>query len=321
MITFRTYPSISNLSSKTFVECVPKEETWHVSEKVHGANFQFCVQADGSEHLLVAPGTRNKFVTTADLVQFHQCGKVVDELTPKIVDPYQKFEECKTMIVYGELFGGSYPGFKCSQKPVQKEILYCPKVSFIAFDINVDGRFLSKTECNKMCKMVNLLCVPILFSGTYEEAINYSKEHYADLSTICELFELTPVLPNIREGHVIQPDNVYFDRMSRVIIKHKNEKWSEVKDKKPRKDKSVQDNENTEAKTEALNMITETRLANLFSHGDVNPESPFGKIANFMVDDIVKEMLCEVDNKPQFRKWLMINIKQELGPLLASCEK
>ncbi len=112
---------------------VPSTEMWNVTEKVHGANFQFGTNGED-----VQAGSRNKMVDQEDLIKFHHCGELLDLHKQQILNLFviiNKINMCKQVTVFGEIFGGSYPEHKQTRKPVQKEILYCPNVSFGAFDI------------------------------------------------------------------------------------------------------------------------------------------------------------------------------------------
>lgn len=45
--------------------------------------------------------------------------------------------DCKFICVYGELFGGCYPGIDSDHRPIQLGIYYFPNIHFMAFDISV----------------------------------------------------------------------------------------------------------------------------------------------------------------------------------------
>jgi Rnl2 family RNA ligase len=293
-------------------QAVPDDEKWHVSCKIHGCNFQ--LQTDGET---VKAGSRNKFVNDFDLVHFHHCGEIVKQNEQKMLNLFKLInneQECKELIVYGELFGGQYPGFP-QTKPVQKEILYCPQVNFAGMDIRIDSKFTSKTQCNKWLESVDILFIPSLFIGTKEEAFAYSELHYDSPSTIPKLLGLPPITgsANIREGCIIQPNGVYYagGKSDRVIFKHKNEKWCE----RSAKVKPVSKSEmaSSELFLTACEMITENRMTNILSH--YTEELPEGKLIGLFVQDILKELENEPDPKQaqQFRKQLSVEIKANLA--------
>jgi Rnl2 family RNA ligase len=315
MQMFRSYPSITSFDKKASVnllsQAVPNDEKWHVLEKIHGCNFM--LQTDGT---IVQAGSRNKFVSDFDLVHFHHCGEIVEKYKENMLDLFKMInreKECKELIVYGELFGGQYPGFP-QTKPVQKEILYCPKVNFAGMDVRIDSKFTSKTECNKWLESSGILFIPSLFIGTKEEAFAYSEENYDKPSTIPSLLGLSEIAntANTREGHVIQPENVYYagGKSDRVIFKHKNEKWCE----RSAKVKPISKSEmaETELFKTACEMITQNRMTNIISH--YTEELHEGKLIGLFTQDILKELEDEPNPKQiqQFKKQLSAEIKANI---------
>lgn len=315
---FKRYPSIQNYKRSAVAKLicdVPLTEQWIVTEKIHGASFVFWTNGDDFK-----AGTRNKFATDFDLGAFHQCGKVVNELKDKIMNLHKSLQ-CDQIRVFGELFGGSYVGYPQSQKPVQREILYCPKVSFCAFDIMIDGKFTSKLKCIELCQLHQILCVPILFSGNFQEAMEYSYKYFNTPSEAYKWFGLAQItnFPNIREGHVIQPNNVYYSKDNdRVIIKHKNELWNESKQSKECKN---EDNF-VQALAVGIDKITINRLKNILSHGDLQlTDAPFKFIGPF-VTDIMKEMQdVNPKHKHQIQKSLSVEIKSRIHLMLDEVSK
>lgn len=56
------------------------------------------------------------------------------------------------------------------------------EVDFILFDVNIDGWDLDKTKVKDIATRLNLKCVPIVFTGTLDEAIEFVKQH--NMSTL-----------------------------------------------------------------------------------------------------------------------------------------
>ncbi len=311
-ITFVHYPSIALLPKKIALNAiVPSSEIWNVTEKVHGANFQFGTNGED-----VQVGSRNKMVDKEDLINFHHCGELLElhkQQILKLFDIINSKNVCQQVTVFGEIFGGSYPEHKQIRKPVQKEILYCPKISFGAFDIWVDGKYLNQSECEHYFKEIDLLFFPTLFRGTFEEAFEFSKSKYESPSCVPRLFGLDEIFPNIREGHVLKPENVYFNRHDRVIFKHKNDKWSEIDTKtKPILPKTGSIS-STPLYEEAVSMITTNRLKNIQSHSSSGNET-MGKLVGMMVEDILKELSSQPHKKEKqmFKKTLSHEIAEHI---------
>ena len=77
--------------------------------------------------------------------------------------------------IYGEYFGGNFPGADSKMKPVQKGIAYCPNHEFMAFDIKVSipeyNFWVDVTDFDKFLKD-NIKYVPIYARGTFDEVFN-----------------------------------------------------------------------------------------------------------------------------------------------------
>ena len=76
----------------------------------------------------------------------------------------QKFGE-KQVILYGEGYGAG----------IQNGGAYRKDVSFILFDVNIDGTYLSRQNIEDIAKAFNIDVVPIIFNGTVDEAVEYVK--------------------------------------------------------------------------------------------------------------------------------------------------
>lgn len=76
----------------------------------------------------------------------------------------QEFGE-KQVILYGEGYGAG----------IQKGGAYRKDVSFILFDVNIDGTYLSRQNIEDIAKAFNIDVVPIIFNGTVNKAVEYVK--------------------------------------------------------------------------------------------------------------------------------------------------
>lgn len=272
---------------------------WVVTEKIHGANM--CVMTNGVE---VEVCSRNQKLKPAEYEKFHRCTELVASLQQPMLEMFRSMKTANTLRVYGEIYGGFYPSESKqapkSQKPVQQEIMYCKPIKFRAFKIKVDGKWLSKTETKNICKTFQIEIAPELFRGTAEQCMEYSHKHLTERTTIPTM-DGSPLLewmPNIREGHVIEPDVQEGDP---IMIKHKNKEFEEYKmgsipEAKPQKPSRGDFSDILE---EASKMMTKQRLQNVMSH-DV-PYPDFRKYLGPMTLDILKECLLshELNEKDQ----------------------
>lgn len=212
------YPSIKHAKCNTGVRVCPPDVRWVVCEKIHGANMSFYVTHD-----IVEPSSRNQVVDDPDV--FFNSGSVVSRITPKLRAMYDELK--RPFRVYGELFGGHYPGVDSERrKPVQREVLYSPRLEFTAFDVYLDDQWLSIDVARDILRRHHISIPRILFSGLWNEAWEWSCRHYAHPSIIPSP-DLPPVRANIREGHILRPVTEMSTRAGRVIFKHKNPKFQE----------------------------------------------------------------------------------------------
>ena len=174
-----------------------KSIDWCVTEKVHGANFSFHVDGD---RLFIRCAKRTGFLQPKD--DFFGYQSVMQKLSPNIQQAAMGIlnrdqlegdttHKIQTIVFYGELFGGYYPGYhdnsgseESMDPPVQTGIWYCPHKEFILFDIAIIYsdysdtsssivRFLPFQQTQKVAQEHDLMCVQPLYIGPFHKAIHY----------------------------------------------------------------------------------------------------------------------------------------------------
>lgn len=155
-MNFHHYASIENSYREKIVsEC---RRNWNSSdicvatEKIHGCNFSFIT--DGQS---VKCAKRN---STIELLSSFHRSDILYEKYSEIVKQFflhsqkrlrEEYSiEITSLNLFGEICGGSYPGFKSSISAVQKEIYYSNSIEFIAFDL-----YVSTTSNNKTTKIID----------------------------------------------------------------------------------------------------------------------------------------------------------------------
>lgn len=139
-------------------------------------------------------------------------------------DLKQIYPDMVKFVIYGQYFGGYYPGIvEKRYKHVQKGIYYIPHHEFMAFDIRVYtdkiAFWIDVSDIPKILKD-NIKSIPIYARGTFDQMLNLDSK--ID-STIPELLGFGKVEKNIIEGFVIRPNhNLKFKNNERVILKKKN---------------------------------------------------------------------------------------------------
>ncbi|WP_298121983.1 RNA ligase, Rnl2 family [Flavobacterium sp.] len=297
---FKKYNSIENAYQKIVLEQIIihgfEKEIYVVQEKVHGANFSFFT--DGK---LVKIAKRTDFIQEDET--FYNAQKVAEKYHDSVLQLFEKvkeqFDDIETLVIYGELFGGHYNHkdvvpIKEAIK-VQKGIDYSPENDFYAFDIKLNGtHYLDVATANTFFETMNFFYAKTLFEGTLKEALKYPNEFN---SKIPDWLGLTALEDNITEGVIIRPAQVkYFGNGSRVILKNKNEKWSEKT--KVKRDKTVHKEvvftENAQIVWEEIQTyITTNRLYNVLSkEGEFTPKM-MGKITGLFAQDILTDFMKE----------------------------
>jgi Rnl2 family RNA ligase len=294
------YSSIENTFRQEFIDMIREDGLdageWVVTEKIHGG--QFSIYYDGNE---IKASTRSSFLT--DGMDFFNWPKVLADNQDKVKKLYDilksKKKDISVVIVYGELFGGSYPHPGVNKvkgaKRLQKGVHYHPDNLFYAFDIRVDGRFLTVDECSELFEQAGLFYARPIFRGTFDECLNHSNKF---ISKISGWLGLPPIEDNVAEGIVFKPVEPKFLGIGeRAILKSKNEKFEERKAIKKRPAGSVREVTLSEAGERLLDelesLVTENRLQNVMSKkGEMPypvPKDYFGEMMKDFSLDIWEE--------------------------------
>jgi Rnl2 family RNA ligase len=201
---------------------------WCVTEKIHGANFSIYIQRNYE----MKCAKRTGFLQENEI--FFNYYQVIEKIRANLYslaeDTFSVHENVDYIVVFGELFGGGYPGYdNCS--PIQQGIWYSPMIEFAIFDIchhlnSNEMSYLPYSQTLALAEKHDLFVLKPLFIGSYHEASQYNVSFQ---STIPSLLSLPLVnYPNQAEGVVIReleascPCNA-----SRPILKIKSVEFSE----------------------------------------------------------------------------------------------
>jgi Rnl2 family RNA ligase len=292
---FKKYNSIENSYRKKFLDKIVEEghskEEYVVQEKIHGANFSFWMDQAKTEC-----AKRSGFVKEGE--KFYNFQDVKKDYYQKMRDLFQSFysEGASVVTVYGELFGGDYPHKdvpKTQQSCVQKHVYYSPKQDFIAFDLKVDGIYMSLDFANEVFEKFGIPYCKTLFRGSLEDCLAYQNEY---ITTLPREAGLPEIEGNICEGNVIRPINpIFLWSGERLIIKNKNKTFSEkhgydVKNKERKPVKQLEPHI-VEAIETASQYINENRLRNVLSKVGEVGQKDFGKIMGLFTQDIIEDYM------------------------------
>lgn len=293
---FARYSSIENSYREKTLNYIrelglthPDNGDWVVLEKVHGANFSIWVK-------LVAGGPtikyakRSGFLGEGGFFNYHNVVGELQENISEIVDQIYTTKGSYTdyVVLCGELAGGTYPHPEIAKskdaKKVQDGVYYSPDNFFYMFDIKVDGQLVDHDEFTELAEQGGVTYAKELFRGSFNDCLEYPND---GVSTIPERdFGLPPIDGNIMEGVVIKPTKpLFLPDGSRVILKNKNNKFSEVdKEKKVKAEVKLSDTEQ-ELLSEFMSLITENRLKNVISKEGEFTTKDFGKLLGLLVHD------------------------------------
>ncbi len=289
---FKKYFDIENSYRKKFIDIIVGEklnkDEFVVQEKAHGANLSFWYDGEN-----LKSAKRSGFIKD-DFYDYEPVEAKNRERVKKLYAVLKK-EGCdfSELAVYGELLGGTYPHKDVEKDTtatrIQKGIFYSPHNEFYAIDVATDGQLLDVDKFNQIMEKAGFLYAKTIFRGTFEECLKYSNSFPSRISVWLGLPELED---NICEGVVIKPVIPKFlSDKTRVILKNKNEKWTEkakARDR-PKKPPMTLSAKGGELFSEMENLITENRLRNVLSKIGAIGQKEFGKLIQLFSKDILDE--------------------------------
>jgi len=294
---FKTYNTIENAYQARMIDQIRMQgfgdEVFIVQEKVHGANLSFFT--DGKE---IKMAKRTAFIEQDE--KFYNAHDILERYRKNVIHIFEKvkavYPDMETVVIYGELFGGGYKHKEVAPVKdaikVQKGIEYAPHNEFYGFDIKLNGTtYLDTDLANQIFEETGFFYAKILFQGTLEEALKFSN---AFGSKIPAWLGLPEIEDNMCEGTIIKTLKTrYFGNGARIILKNKNEKWTE-KSKVVRKERPVRKDVHFSGKAreiweEIRNYVTVNRLNNVISKtGEFEPEM-MGKIIGLFSQDVLED--------------------------------
>lgn len=301
---FKTYNSIENSYQTRVIEQIYlhgfANEIFVVQEKVHGANFSFFT--NGKE---IKIAKRTSFIDENE--KFYNAHQILERYRKNVIDVFQKVKtihpDIETVVIYGELFGGGYKHKEVESVKdaikVQKGVEYSPYNEFYAFDIKLNGTtYLDTDLVNQIFDEAGFFYAKVLFQGTLEDALKFPNDFDSKIPSWLSLPEIEN---NICEGAIIKTlKTKYFRNGSRVILKNKNEKWTE-KSKMAKKDRPIQKEVHFSEKAQNIweemqKYATANRLNNVVSKIGEFETKLMGKIIGLFSMDILEDFEKDFPN-------------------------
>lgn len=195
------------------------------------------------------------------------------------------------LMIFGEAYGGKCQGMSCT---------YGKELKFIAFDVKIGDSWLSVPQAEEIVKQFNLEFVYYDKVSTDIETL----DKYRDSPSV-QAKRNGIIEDKLREGIVIRPlIELKTNNNERVIVKHKNEKFSERTSKKDTIVSSDKLEILKEANAIADEWVTINRLSNILSH--LKPEEIVientGNIIKLFLEDIAKEAKGEIIDSKEARR-------------------
>jgi len=314
---FMEYPSIENHYRDSIKEMVDKytgTELWVATEKVHGSNFSFIFTKENG----IQCASRNKILAAGEAFNNYQV--IQKKYAAKVPEIFEilaaEIPGLTQVTVFGEFYGGIYPGIKTKVKKIQDGIYYTPDLEFEAFDLfyktaeNPRNIYPYKEACQHFAKL-GIPFAAILKEGTL-------KELYATLdpevfqSTIYAKFGLPKLDDNLAEGYVIKPNEAIFLENERFSIKIKSSKNLEgpgpvarlaMKEEQKKADKIVAKGEITPEQqaiiTQLLTYINKNRVESALSKLTDAEKLEEKKVIKMVDDDAWKDFKKEQTQEVQ----------------------
>lgn len=365
MLDFERYESLTLIRENREQEldifrAASGDRRFVVTEKIHGANFE--VATDGSD---VRYARRQGPLEESE--SFYGYRYITDVLSKRIIEMFKDMKEMvmeqhkvcdhleaegepcnrpdiprdfQQLSIRGEFAGGNYPAegvpeVKVGHGQVGKgTIWYSQDKSFYAFELCIDGEPMDFYTLATMCSSYNIPMAPVLFFGTFQECLEWSKENLTNNTVVPSMqpmleangkpamdgdfFTHLPVIEgNQREGHVIAP--VYPATLPNgkvMIFKHKGEKFMENKGSKTPKVKvAVVFTEDQQVIFDAvLPLLTEQRLEAVQSKYPTFEPKDFQRACGLVIqdalDDLVGGSRCVTSNDAVVVSWAALNAKE-----------
>lgn len=321
-LEFKKYPKLTNHYN---LEKEPvfdnwMEELYYSDEKIDGSNTQMAFLIENNKIKDTKVGSRNHFIEADDKNNIAKVYSFVDKVKEAIEFNIDKLPKDCVVRVFGEIFGAKI-------QQTKYDVTKDGNVDYRIFDVfielpNDDTYVLGQSDLHNL--LVDLVGTTNYLSNIYlssddantlQDSLKHSlldKSHYGDI--LCE-------------GEVYHPLDTfkYTYGTTFPVVKRKHEEFMEVS-RKPRKKKkktSVASPELIELTDNVSDYVTERRLDNILSHGDISPEPKnIGLLIKEMNKDISEEYLKENPDTDQsllgqalrrLNKDIALTVKNHIG--------
>jgi hypothetical protein len=200
-----------------------------------------------------------------------------------------KFRNCfpaKQVVIYGEAYGG-----KCQKMSA----VYGPELRFVAFDVQVDGSWMTVPEAYAIVRNSGLEFVHYVQGPTTLAFLDGQRDADSEQAIRNGMGP-----SHLREGIVIRPlAELTDERGNRVIAKHKRDEFRETASPRVVTEVPLVI---VEAEKAANEWVTPMRLEHVLDKMQNHSIEQMRDILTAMVDDVLREGAGEVIDSPALRK-------------------
>lgn len=292
-LEFKKYPKLTNHYNIEKERVFDKwmKELYYSDEKIDGSNTQMAFLIENNKIKDTKVGSRNHFIEADDKNNIAKVYSFVDKVKEAIEFNIDNLPKDCVVRVFGEIFGSKI-------QQTKYDVTKDGNVDYRIFDVFIElpnedtyvlGQFDLYNLLSKLDETSNYLSN--LFkssndSDTLHDKLKHSlldKSHYGDI--LCE-------------GEVYHPLNTfkYTYGTTFPVVKRKHKEFMEVsrKHRKKKKKTNVASPELIELTDKVSDYVTERRLDNILSHGDISLEPKnIGLLIKEMNKDITEEYLQE----------------------------
>lgn len=286
-LKFQKYPSLINHYKISDIEYwldkhpELKTTSYLLTEKIHGANAQIVVKRGK----FLKFGKRNSFIdnnsknSEDNFYNFHEAidnNKNYKNLIKKLEQI--SLENDSEIVVYAELYGTG----------IQKEIYYGPNKYIKFYDIKENNEFWSAKKTMELLTLFDIFVPVIDIVFGFNNAISYNNIFISKLTP--EDWEGDKD-KNYAEGFVMKPYEFDLQNIegSRFVIKSKNPKFSDSKEKSKKEFKQLEGNL-LELLENAKSYINQNRLNDLCSKlGPLTDNKQIGEYMKAFIEDWEKD--------------------------------
>lgn len=290
-LEFKKYPKLTNHYNieKEHVFDNWMGELYYSDEKIDGSNTQMAFLIENNKIKDIKVGSRNHFIEADDKNNIAKVYSFVDKVKEAIEFNINLLPKDCVVRVFGEIFGAKI-------QQTKYDVTKDGNVDYRIFDVfvelpNDDTYVLGQSDLHKL--LINL-----------DETTSYLKNIYlsSDADTLQDKLEHSLLDKShygdiLCEGEVYHPLNTfkYTYGTTFPVVKRKHEEFMEVSRKPRKKRKSnVASPELIELTDNVSDYVTERRLDNILSHGDISLEPKnIGLLIKEMNKDISEEYLKE----------------------------